>query len=70
MCHHNKTHQVAGSRRCFDGPVAVPPYTDENPAAHGNVCVTEECERCGAQRDVNINQRHVEYSTWGQPRRT
>ena len=43
-------------------------YTDENPAAHGNITVIEECEQCGAQRTVNINQSFHEYGTWGPSR--
>lgn len=48
---------------CYMGPVARPPYTDENPAAHGNIQVTETC-RCGAERKVLINGPHMEYSPW------
>lgn len=62
-CKHKNTH--SGEAWCFTGSVAVYPYTDENPAAHGNVGVTETCTECGAERDVLVNGRHVEYSPWG-----
>lgn len=54
--------------RPYTGSVAVHPYTDENPAAHGNIVVTEECCACGAHRQVAQNWRHVEYSPWGPSR--
>lgn len=50
--------------RCFVGPVARAPHTDENPAAHGGIEVTETC-RCGATRGVLINGRHEEQGPWG-----
>ena len=61
-CKHLKTTVIETFG--FTGPVARYPYTDENPAAHGNITVIEECEQCGAQRAVNINQNFYEYSTW------
>lgn len=48
----------------YSSSVAVPPYSEENRAAHGNITETQECELCGAQRQVNINQQHVESSPW------
>jgi hypothetical protein len=62
-CKHEHTIEtrVVG----YSAPVAVHPYTEENPAAHGNICVTEQCTRCGADRLKNINGNHVEYGTWG-----
>jgi len=62
-CRHHHTHQV-GPDRCFYGSVAEEPFTHENPAAHGNVSWTEECDRCGARRAVNSNQHFVEVSPW------
>jgi hypothetical protein len=44
----------------FSGPVS----RDENRAAHGGVCHTEVCSRCGARRRVNVNGLHVEYGPW------
>ena len=65
-CKHSKTTVIETSG--FTGSVARYPYTDENPAAHGNITVIEECEQCGAQRAVNINQSFHEYGTWGPSR--
>jgi hypothetical protein len=62
-------HQIGRDRPYF-GSVATPPYTDENPAAAGNISYTEECTVCGAQRRVNQNQSHYEYSAWGPDRKT
>ena len=45
----------------FAGPVSA----DENRAAHGNVCNTERCCRCGAERRTNVNQWHREEGRWG-----
>lgn len=44
--------------------VAVHPYTDENRAAHGGICVTERCRDCDATRAVLRNQGHCEYGIW------
>lgn len=35
----------------------------EKRAAHGNVCVVDTC-RCGAERQTNVNGRHVERGPW------
>ena len=59
-----------GPDRCFFGPVAVAPYTDENRAAHGGITCIEECRACGARRTVNRNGWHMEYSPWGETRAT
>lgn len=40
-----------------------PSSHDENRAAHGNICVIEECE-CGAERRTNVNQCHIEEGEW------
>ncbi len=66
-CKHTTT--VDGEHFGFTGSVAHYPYTDENPCAHGNVRYTETCASCGAERSVNCNQRHYEYSPWGPSRR-
>jgi hypothetical protein len=58
MCSHTKTKVI--SEKCFSGSVSK----NQNPAAHGNVCYTEECLYCGLQRDVNVNQNHVEKGSW------
>ena len=52
--------------RSFSHSVARPPFTHENPAAHGNIWFVETC-RCGAIRDVLQNQRHTEVSPWRAP---
>lgn len=43
----------------FTGPVR----SDENRAAHGNICQVETCA-CGGQRRTNINQHHREVGEW------
>lgn len=48
----------------FSGPVSEQrPGSHYNPAAHGNIQVTETC-RCGAQRHTLINGIHREHSGW------
>lgn len=59
-CQHLDTREL--STRGFSGSVND---RDQNPAAHGNVTVTEECLACGARRRVNVNQCHVEEGPWG-----
>lgn len=54
--------------RRFTVSVAVHPHTDENPSAHGGITKTQECVRCGARRDVNVNQNHIEHGVWGPAR--
>ena len=44
--------------------MAVYPYTDENPAGHGNICQLVECTACGCRRNENRNQWHLEVSPW------
>jgi hypothetical protein len=61
-CTHDRMRVV--STTAFAGPVA----REENRAAHGNVCVREECISCGAQRRKNVNQCHVEEGAWGPSR--
>lgn len=58
-------HSVLRSReRGFFGPVG--PARDQNPAAHGNVCIVETC-MCGAERSTNVNGRHEEQGEWHLP---
>ncbi len=59
MCNHAESKTIR--TRCFAGPVS----RDENRAAHGNVTNTDECVRCGARREQNINGHHVETGPWG-----
>lgn len=63
-CSHQQTTDIR--ERCYTGSVS---RHDENPAAHGGICVTEECTACGARRDVNINGCHQENGSWGPTRR-
>ena len=65
-CQHQ--HTTEGPAYAYTGSVARPPYTEENRAAHGNICVTETCSACGARRSVNVNGCHREYGTWGETR--
>lgn len=60
-CTHARTAESAP--RCYSNSVAEPPH-DENRAAHGNIEVTEMCQRCGAERLLLINGRHREVSGW------
>lgn len=51
--------------RGFRGPVAEQrPGSEYNPAAHGNIEVTETCRSCKAARRVLINGRHRELGGW------
>lgn len=63
-CNHPTTKQD-GPDYGFSCSVAVHPYTDENRAAHGNICYSEKCCDCGAVRAVNTNGHHQEFSPWG-----
>ncbi len=58
MCKHENTE--AGAPRPFFGPVS----SDENPMAHGNICVEYRCVECGARQKVNINGGHEENGPW------
>ena len=60
MCNHQNYHVI--DTRCFTRPVSA---TDENPRAHGNITVTDECDSCGARRERNVNQHHEELGEWG-----
>lgn len=62
---HRQTHRhMAESSQevCFSGSVNKR-GTDENPMAHGNICVIETCA-CGATRRTNVNGRHTEEGDW------
>jgi hypothetical protein len=63
-CSHTQT--TTSEPRGYVGSVACPPYTHENRAAHGAVCIRETCTDCGATRQFNSNGRHREYSPWSQ----
>ena len=62
-CSHPEQREI-GDPTCYTAPVAVYPYTDENPAAHGNICVLVECVACGARRHELHNGRHAEVAPW------
>ena len=53
-CAHERTADIAETG--FTG--SVNPW-DENRAAHGNICVTEECRSCGARRSVNVGETYL-----------
>ena len=55
----HKHKPATESIRCFTAPVAYP----ENPAAHGNICISQTCS-CGATRRINKNGRHIERGPW------
>lgn len=61
-CAHKHTKE--GDPHGYSGSVASPPWTDENPRAHGNICYQELCLDCGAIRKVNVNNFEYEYSIW------
>lgn len=61
-CDHENVREIA--TRGYSGAVS----RDENRAAHGCVCVTEECKGCGSRRSVNVNQWHREEGPWGPTR--
>lgn len=46
--------------RPFTGPIVG---VRENRAAHGGIQVHEVC-RCGSERYLNVNGRHVERGPW------
>ena len=60
---HKHTADSSTDPICYSGPVAVQPYTEENPAAHGCIEETDTCT-CGATRRVLTNGRHAEYAPW------
>ena len=64
-CTHKLTTYT--ENKCFRHPVAKPPYTEENRAAHGGVTYMQICALCGAQRPTNENGRHVEVGPWSAP---
>lgn len=61
-CTHPRTSDSLP--RGFGGSVAHPPYTEENPAAHGCITYVECCDLCDAKRSVNANGMHREIGTW------
>lgn len=64
VCEHPSFKTIRTT--CYIGSVAQ--GDQENRAAHGGVCVHEECDACGARRKCNINQGHVEVGPWGPSR--
>ncbi len=63
-CKHANT--TTGPERPYFGCVAVHPYTDCQPGAHGGYSVVETCSACGCKQAINSNQHHIEYSPWRQ----
>lgn len=67
MSSMTQTHQhrvtQTSEPRGFTAPVAVHPYTEANPSAHGGVEIVEVCE-CGYERRVLENGPHREFSPW------
>ena len=57
-CRHTVVDEL--EPECFVGPVS---RLDPNEAAHGNITITQICH-CGAERRVNVNQRHRETGPW------
>mgnify|MGYP001613963660 CR=1 FL=1 len=53
---------LTGPPSPFIGPVAG---GRENPAAHGNVEVADQCSRCGLSRRRLVNGLHEEVGPWG-----
>lgn len=63
QCSHGSYE--AGPARPYFGPVADGrPGSDYNPAAHGNICLTDTCNYCGSQRQRLVNGWHEETSSW------
>jgi len=50
----------------FTGPVPNP-VDGERPEAHGNITLHQQC-KCGATRQVNLNQQFAEIGTWAEPK--
>lgn len=61
-CKHDRTRETGTYG--YSGPVA----REENRAAHGGVCASEECLDCGSRRTSNRNGWHVEEGPWGPTR--
>lgn len=61
-CTHPETRTIA--TRGYTGSVS----RAENRAAHGGTCDIDECVRCGARRNVNVNGNHMEAGPWGPSR--
>jgi len=61
---HNHRPAADPIVRCYTGPITWAPKP--NPAAYGNVCVTDVCS-CGAVRRSNVNGSHVERGPWWLP---
>jgi len=46
---------------CYSGPIAS--ADEENPLAHGNIVIVEQCT-CGAERRTNSNGGQYEEGAW------
>ena len=57
------THRAIPGKSIDRGYHGTIPGATENRAAHGNICRTDYC-RCGALRNSNINQQHIERGPW------
>lgn len=62
-CAHDETKEI--QTRGFQAPLGP----NENPAAHGGVCVTVECVACGMRRAENHNAGQLEAGPWAGPTR-
>ena len=60
-CIHRETRSTVSS---YYWPVAEPPYTAEEPRAHGGITITRECLDCGARRAENHNSLWMEVGVW------
>jgi hypothetical protein len=56
-------HAIRRETYAFSAPIHGAEY---NPAAHGNVTVTEHCQ-CGATRRCNVNGLQEEQGPWDMP---
>ena len=63
MTRRHRHRTVRTDVRCYSGPITG---AEPNPAAHGNVRVTQHCA-CGAVRRANVNGCHVEAGPWVEP---
>jgi hypothetical protein len=66
-CTHTLTTYTGN--KCYRHPVAKPPYTEENPAAHGGVTYVQICALCGAQRRATATGGQGYVGRWSDPAR-
>ena len=57
--HRHRPDPTKTYERCYSGPVSP----RQNPVAHGNICIVEECS-CGAVRRTNSNAGAIERGPW------